>query len=109
MKNSILFFFCIDERIGAALGKKATSPVEFQPAESKPYGGVLFSLPFLLSNGLMSYREHYGERPGDYSGKQQRRNALLLYDGGSKRKAPGDDPDPNSPRTGQNGASAKEF
>lgn len=56
----------INERIWAALGKGTANPVEFQPAESIPYGGVLFLLPFLLSNGLMGYREHYGERRGGY-------------------------------------------
>lgn len=56
----------IDERIGAALGKGTANLVQFQPAESIPYGGVLFLLPFLLSNGLMGYREHYGERRGGY-------------------------------------------
>jgi hypothetical protein len=56
----------INERIGAALGKGTANPVEFQPAESIPYGGVLFLLPFLLSNGLMGYREHYRERRGGY-------------------------------------------
>lgn len=56
----------INERTGAALGNGPANLVEFQPAESIPYGGVLFLLPFLLSNGLMGYREHYGERSGGY-------------------------------------------
>lgn len=57
----------VDERVQAALGvRPPTSPVEFHPAESVPYGGVLFLVPFLLSNGLMGYREHYGERQGGY-------------------------------------------
>lgn len=56
----------VNERVGAALGKGTANLVEFQPAESVPHGGVLFLLPFLLSNGLMGYREHYGERQGGY-------------------------------------------
>lgn len=56
----------MDERISAAFGLGAETPVRFQSCQSVEYGGVLFLLPFLLANGLMDYRHHYTQRNAGY-------------------------------------------
>jgi len=43
------------------------TPIRFQACECVGHGGVLFLLPFLLSNGLLSYQKHYTPlAPGYY-------------------------------------------
>jgi hypothetical protein len=56
----------VEERVCRAFGLSAVSEVHFEEAQSIPYGGVLFLLPFLLESGLMSYRSHYSEPSGYY-------------------------------------------
>ena len=46
----------------AAFGKLKSSPVIFEPCQSLQYEGVLFLLPFLIANGLFSYRDYYAAR-----------------------------------------------
>lgn len=55
----------IDLRTAAALGEKV-NPVHFEACESVNYGGVLFLLPFLLANGLLSYNKYYSQRQVGY-------------------------------------------
>jgi hypothetical protein len=57
----------VEERINCAFGLTSVKPLRFETAESIPFGGVLFLLPFLVESGLMSYRSHYGARSGYYS------------------------------------------
>ena len=55
----------IDLRTAAALGEKVV-PVHFEACESVNYGGVLFLLPFLMANGLLSYNKYYSQRQSGY-------------------------------------------
>ena len=55
----------IEDRVFAALGL-AQSDISFDSCESVEYGGVLFLLPFLLANGLLSYKKYYSERLSGY-------------------------------------------
>jgi hypothetical protein len=57
----------IEERVGHAPGLSTTpSSPQFEHGLSIPNGGVMLLLPFLLSCGLLSYREHYKQREGYY-------------------------------------------
>ena len=56
----------IEDRVFAALGLQQ-SDISFEPCESIEYGGVIFLLPFLLANGLLSYKKYYSERHEAYS------------------------------------------
>jgi hypothetical protein len=58
----------VEERVNHAFGL-STTPVSprFEKSLSVPHGGVLLLLPYLLSCGLLSYKEHYTEREGYYS------------------------------------------
>ena len=56
----------VDLRLEAALGGKAEDIVKFESCQSLPYGGVLFLLPFLLANGLLSYNLYYSARERGY-------------------------------------------
>jgi hypothetical protein len=56
----------VEERVNSAFGLSAVTPIHFESAQSIPYGGVLFLLPFLVESGLMSYRNHYQPRSGYY-------------------------------------------
>ena len=48
-------------------GQLEKTPIQFVESECVDYGGVLFLLPFLLSNGLLSYQNHYQPlSPGYY-------------------------------------------
>ena len=51
----------VESRVFAALGLQK-SDISFDPCESVEYGGVLFLLPFLLANGLLSYKKYYSQR-----------------------------------------------
>lgn len=53
-------------RLDAAMGEQVTKIVRFEPCQSVPYGGVLFLLPFLLANGLLSYSLYYSQRERGY-------------------------------------------
>jgi len=55
----------VESRIFAALGLQKPD-ICFDPCESVEYGGVLFILPFLLANGLLSYKKYYSERQSGY-------------------------------------------
>ena len=48
----------VESRVLAALGKQKAG-ISFDPCESIEYGGLLFLLPFLLANGLLSYKQYY--------------------------------------------------
>jgi len=50
----------------AALGLGSGGEARFEPCQSLEYGGVLFLIPFLLANGLLSYKNHYLQREGGY-------------------------------------------
>ena len=56
----------VDLRLEAALGGKVEDIVKFESCQSLPYGGVLFLLPFLLANGLLSYNLYYSARERGY-------------------------------------------
>jgi len=56
----------VDLRLAAALGELDINPVTFEPCQSVNYGGVFFILPFLLANGLLTYRDYYPEREYGY-------------------------------------------
>jgi hypothetical protein len=53
-------------RIEAAITGHTVSPVQFEPCQSVEYGGVLFLLPFLLTNGLLSYQKYFSQRQSGY-------------------------------------------
>ena len=55
-----------EERLLCAFGFSKEAPVRFESCESLPFGGVLLLLPFLLECGLLSYRNHYGQRSSGY-------------------------------------------
>ena len=56
----------VESRLEAASGEQVTDIVRFEPCESVPFGGVLFLLPFLLANGLLSYSFYYSQRERGY-------------------------------------------
>ena len=55
----------IDLRTEAAFGMEVEA-IHFEPCECVEYGGVLFLLPFLLANNLLSYQSIYAERGYGY-------------------------------------------
>jgi len=55
----------VENRVFAALGLQK-SDISFDSCESVEYGGVLFLLPFLLANGLLSYKKYYSQRHSGY-------------------------------------------
>jgi hypothetical protein len=56
-----------EERLLAVCHALPCTPIRFEACECVDYGGVLFLLPFLLSNGLLSYKNHYQPlSPGYY-------------------------------------------
>ena len=56
------------DRVAAALGSLEAAPVEFEAAQDVPWGGVLWALPALLSNGLLRHSRKYFHLPkGFYS------------------------------------------
>lgn len=52
----------------AARGKLNGAPIIFEHCQSLDNAGVLFILPALLANGLLSYRDHYHDINGVYYG-----------------------------------------
>lgn len=56
----------VKDRVDAALGEKNSTIIKFDPCESVPFGGVLFLLPFLLANGLLTYNLYYSSRDRGY-------------------------------------------
>jgi len=60
----------------AALGLSSGNEARFESCQSLEYGGVLFLMPFLLANGLLSYKKHYSQRDGGYYNFDQ---ALLTF------------------------------
>ena len=55
----------IEDRVFAALGLQ-NAEICFESCESVEFGGVLILLPFLIANGLLSYRKYYSERHSGY-------------------------------------------
>jgi hypothetical protein len=55
----------VEDRVFAALGLQ-NAVISFDSCESVEYGGVLLLLPFLLANGLLSYKKYYSERLSGY-------------------------------------------
>ena len=55
----------IEDRAFAALGLQ-NAEICFESCESVEYGGVLLLLPFLMANGLLSYKNYYSERLSGY-------------------------------------------
>lgn len=55
----------IEDRVYAALGMQ-NAEICFEPCESVEYGGVLLLFPFLMANGLLSYKNYYSERLSGY-------------------------------------------
>jgi hypothetical protein len=56
------------ERYAASLGEITEAAVEFECCTDVSFGGVLFSLPALLSNGLLYKSEEYFQLPDGYYG-----------------------------------------
>ena len=56
----------VEQRTMAAFGKIDTTPLAFESCQSLSRGGVLLLLPFLIQNGLLSYRDHYRELDKGY-------------------------------------------
>jgi hypothetical protein len=55
-------------RIAASLGKINGVLIEFQACADVPYGGVVFALPALLSNGLLRHtNKYFSLSPGYYN------------------------------------------
>ncbi len=55
----------IEDRVFAALGLQ-NAKISFESCESVEYGGVLLLFPFLMANGLLSYKNYYSERLSGY-------------------------------------------
>jgi len=55
----------VEDRVFAALGLQ-NAVISFDSCESVEYGGVLLLLPFLLANGLLSYKKYYSKRLSGY-------------------------------------------
>jgi prepilin-type processing-associated H-X9-DG protein len=55
-------------RMLASLGKLSEVPAHFEPAMDVPNGGVLLSLPALLSNGLLQHTDRFFRWPAGYYG-----------------------------------------
>jgi len=55
----------IEDRVFAALGLQ-NAEISFESCESVEFGGVLLLLPFLIANGLLSYKKYYSERHSGY-------------------------------------------
>jgi len=55
----------IEDRVFAALGLQ-NADICFESCESVEHGGVLLLLPFLMANGLLSYKKYYSERLSGY-------------------------------------------
>ena len=56
------------ERLSASLGEITEAAVRFECCIDVSFGGVLFSLPALLSNGLLHKSEEYFQLPDGYYG-----------------------------------------
>lgn len=56
----------VSERILATFHLLETTPVKFESCESVGFAGLLFLLPFLIENGLLSYQSHYKELERGY-------------------------------------------
>jgi hypothetical protein len=56
----------VEERYLASLGLEYGSPVHFEACQSLSFGGVMCMVPFLLANGILSYKSFYSERSKGY-------------------------------------------
>ncbi len=54
------------ERIGASIGRLTEATTSFERVKAVTKGGVLFSLPALLSNGLLTHTKEYFSLPKGY-------------------------------------------
>ena len=52
--------------MAAAMGVLHGAPVEFEPVEDVPSGGVLLALPALLQNGLLAHSRELFSMPEGY-------------------------------------------
>jgi hypothetical protein len=55
----------VEDRVFSAAGLQ-NAVISFDPSESVKFGGVLLLLPFLLANGLLSYKKYYSQRISGY-------------------------------------------
>ena len=55
----------VEDRVLAAAGLQ-NAVISFDSCESVEFGGVLLLLPFLLANGLLSYKKYYSQRLSGY-------------------------------------------
>lgn len=55
----------IEDRMFSALGLQ-NAKISFDASESVEFGGVLFLFPFLIANGLLSYKKYYSDRLSGY-------------------------------------------
>ncbi len=55
----------VEDRVFAALGLQ-NAEISFDSCESIEFGGVLLLLPFLIANGLLSYKKYYSQRLSGY-------------------------------------------
>lgn len=56
------------ERVAAAMGLLEAAPIEFEPAQDIPQGGVLCAVPALLSVGLLRHSEKFYQLPQGFYG-----------------------------------------
>ena len=56
------------ERVAASLGQLTEAAIKFEYCSDVSFGGVLLSLPALISNGLLYKSDDYFELPGGYYG-----------------------------------------
>jgi hypothetical protein len=68
----------VEERVSSAFGLLPVKPLHFEAAQSIPYGGVLFLLPFPVESGLMSYRNPYQPRSGYYEPEFDIINSIIF-------------------------------
>lgn len=56
------------ERVAAAMGELESAPIQFEPAQDVPNGGVLWALPALLATGLLRFTHEFYALPKGFYG-----------------------------------------
>ena len=56
------------ERVAAAMGELESAPIQFEPAQDVPNGGVLWALPALLATGLLRFTQEFYALPKGFYG-----------------------------------------
>jgi hypothetical protein len=56
------------ERVAAAMGELESAPIQFEPAQDVPNGGVLWALPALLATGLLRCTHQFYALPKGFYG-----------------------------------------